>query len=351
MIQSCEPKAYASASGRNPSEEDDVKAIVATKIGAPEVLKLQDVPRPEPKRGQVLVKVKFAGVNMVDTVERRGLFQETPRATPYIPGLEASGIVDAVGEGVTRFKAGDRVAYMQFLTDSYAEYTVVSEHLLFKLPDDVSFEAAAAMTVRGLTAHYLIHEYARITPGMFVVVHAAAGNMGMILTQWAKHYGAFVIGTTSSADKAKIAHANGCDAVIIYTIQDFPFEVMSITKGHGADLILDAVGKPTIPLDLKCANKRGTIVFYGMAGGRPDPIDPYFLYFYRSLRFCGGDCFNYLETAEEVQSRIDAVFDGYRKGFLRSDITDIVPLEQAPALHARLEGRATTGKFLLQVGS
>jgi NADPH:quinone reductase len=219
------------------------------------------------------------------------------------------------------------------------------------LPEDVSFEVAAAITVRGITAHYLIHEYVRITPGMFVVVHAAAGSLGLILTQWAKHYDAFVIGTTSSADKAKIAHANGCDAVILYTIQDFPLEVMSITKGRGADLILDAVGKPTIPLDLKCANKRGTIVFYGMAGGRPDPIDPYYLYFYRSLRFCGGDCFNYLETPQEVQMRIEAVFDGYRKGFLGSDISDIVPLEQASALHAKIESRATSGKFLLQVAS
>ncbi len=326
-----------------------MKAIVATKIGSPDVLQLQDVPRPAPKLGEVLVKIKFIGVNMVDTVERRGLFQESPRTTPYIPGLEASGLVEGVGDGVSRFKPGDRVAYMQFLTDSYAEYAVVSENMLFKLPDDVSFEVGAAMPVRGLTAHYLIHEYVKITPGMFVVVHAAAGNMGMILTQWAKHYGAFVIGTTSSADKAKIAHANGCDAVINYTIQDFPSEVMSITKEHGADLILDAVGKPTIPLDQKCANKRGTIVFYGMAGGRPDPIDPYYLYFYRSLRFCGGDCFNYLETPQEVKMRIEAVFDGLKKGFLHSDITDIVALEQASALHARLESRATSGKFLLKV--
>lgn len=326
-----------------------MKAIVATTIGPPDVLKLQDVRKPEPGRGEVLVQIKFAGVNMVDTVERRGLFQESPRTTPYIPGLEASGIVEAIGEGVTRFKVGDRVCYMQFLTESYAEYAVVSENMLIRLPDDVSLEVGAAMTVRGLTAHYLIHEYVKINPGMFVVVHAAAGNLGMILTQWAKHHGGFVIGTTSSADKAKIAHGNGCDAVIIYSIQDFPFEVMSITKGHGADLILDAVGKPTIPLDLKCANKRGTIVFYGMAGGRPDPIDPYFLYFYRSLRFCGGDCFNYLETPEELQMRIDAVFDGYRRGFLRADITDTVPLDRAAALHTRLESRATSGKFLLKV--
>jgi NADPH:quinone reductase len=155
-----------------------VKAIVATKIGGPDVLELRDVEKPVPGRGEALVKIKFAGVNMVDTVARRGLFQEAPRTTPYIPGLEASGVVEAVGEDVTRFKVGDRVGYMQFLTDSYGEYAVVSDNFLFKLPEDVSFEVAAAITVRGITAHYLIHEYVRITPGMFVVVHAAAGSLG-----------------------------------------------------------------------------------------------------------------------------------------------------------------------------
>lgn len=326
-----------------------MKAAVVTAIGAPSVLEVQEVPRPEPSRGQVLVKIEYAGVNMVDTVERRGLFQDTPRTTPYTPGLEASGVVESVGPEVTRFKKGDRVAYMQFLTDSYAEFAAVSQDLLFQLPEDISFEIAAAMTVRGLTAHYLIHDYLTIKPGMYVVVHSAAGNMGLILTQWAKHYGAYVIGTVSSPDKAKIALGNGCDSVIIYTIQDFPFEVMGITKGRGADLILDAVGKTTIPQDLHCVNKRGTIIFYGMAGGRPDPIDPYFLYFYRSIRFCGGDCFNYLETPEEVQMRIDAVFDGYRQGFLRADISGVLPLEEAAEIHRRLESRATSGKFLLKV--
>ncbi len=328
-----------------------MKAAVVTAIGTPDVLKICDVPLPDPKRGQVLVKIMYAGVNMVDTVERRGLFQDTPRTTPYTPGLEASGTVEAVGPEVTRFQKGDRVAYMQFLTDSYAEYAVVSADMLFKLPDDISFEAAAAMTVRGLTAHYLIHEYVTIKPGMFVVVHSAAGNMGLILTQWAKHYGAHVIGTVSSADKAKIALGNGCDSVIIYTIQDFPYEVMGITKGRGADLILDAVGKTTIPLDLRCVQKRGTIVFYGMAGGRPDLIDPYFLYFYRSIRFCGGDCFNYLETPDEIQMRIDAVFDGYRRGFLKADISAVLPLDDVAEVHRRLESRATSGKFLLTLNA
>jgi NADPH2:quinone reductase len=326
-----------------------MKAVIVSKIGTPDVLQVAEVPRPELHAGQVLVKVQYAGVNMVDTVERRGLFQETPRVTPYTPGLEAAGIVEKIGEGVTRFKTGDRVAYMQFLTASYAEYTAVSQDLLFKVPNDVPLEIAAGMTVRGLTAHYLIHDYVAIKPGMHVVVHSAAGSMGLILSQWAKTYGATVIGTLSLPEKKQIALDNGCEEVIVYTQQDFPAEVMRITKGRGADLILDAVGKPTIPGDLKCVNKRGTIVFYGMAGGRPDPIDPYYLYFYNSIRFCGGDCFNYLETAEEVQMRIDSVFDGYRKGFLKADIAEIIPMAQAADVHRKLESRTTSGKFVLKV--
>lgn len=326
-----------------------MKAVVVSQIGSVDGLELREVERPEPAAGQVLVKLACAGVNMVDTVERRGLFQETPRQTPYIPGLEASGVVEQVGEGVSRFRPGDRVAYMQFLSGSYAEYAAVSQDLLFKLPDDISFETAAAMTVRGLTAHYLIHDYVAIRPGMYVVVHSAAGSLGMILTQWAKKYGAVVIGTVSSRDKVQVSLDNGCDHVIVYTSQDFPAEVMTLTGGRGANLILDAIGKTTIPADLECVNNRGTIVFYGMAGGRPDPIDPYFLYFYRSIRFCGGDCFNYLETPEEVQMRIDAVFDDYRSGYLRADISDVVPLDQVAEIHRKLESRTTTGKFVLRI--
>lgn len=326
-----------------------MKAMVAKQLGSPDVLELKEVPKPEPKEGEFLIELKYSGVNMVDTIERRGLFQDVPRTTPYIPGLEGSGLVAAVGRGTTRLRPGERVGFMQFMTGSYAEYAVASDKLTFKLPDDVPFDVAAAMTVRGLTSHYLIHEYVEIGPGMYVVVHSAAGGMGLMLTQWAKHHGAFVIGTTSSQNKAMAARENGCDRVIVYTAEDFPAAVMAITNGHGADLILDAVGKDTIPLDLKCVYHRGTIVFYGMASGKPDPIDPYFLYYGRSIRFAGGDCFNYLETREEVQMRIDAVFEGYRQGYLKPDIAEIVPLERAAEVHRKLESRATSGRFLLQI--
>ena len=327
-----------------------MKAIVATKLGSPEVLELRDVPLPEPKEGEYLIELKYSGVNMVDTIERRGLFQDVSRSTPYIPGLEGSGLVAAAGPDATRFSPGDRVGFMQFMAGSYAEYTVASDKLAFKLPDDVAFDVAAAMTVRGLTAHYLIHEYVTIRPRTYVVVHSAAGGMGLLLTQWAKHYGALVIGTTSSVNKAAAARENGCDRVVVYTSEDFPAAVMAITNGHGADLIFDAIGKDTIPLDLRCVYHRGTIVFYGMASGKPEPIDPYFLYFGRSIRFAGGDCFNYLETREELQMRIEAVFEGFRQGYLKPDITEVAPLERAAEIHRRLESRATSGRFLLRIG-
>jgi NADPH:quinone reductase len=326
-----------------------MKAIVAKQLGSPDVLELKDVPKPTPKEGQIVMQLKFCGVNMVDTIERRGLFQDVPRVTPYIPGLEGSGLVAAVGPGVKGFKIGDRVGFMQFMGGAYAEYAFSSDKLAFKLPDDIPFEVAASMTVRGLTAHYLIHEYVTLRPGIYVVIHSAAGGMGLMLTHWAKHHGAFVIGTTSSPNKAATARENGCDKVIVYTQEDFPAAVMEITNGHGADLILDAVGKDTIPLDLRCINNRGTIVFYGMASGKPEPIDPYFLYYGRSIRFAGGDCYNYLQTPEEMQMRLDAVFDGYRKGYLKPDIAEIVPLERAAEVHRKLESRATSGKFLLQI--
>jgi len=292
--------------------------------------------------------MEYAGMNMLDTIERRGMFRVPPRATPYVPGVEGAGTIKAVGADVRDFKIGERVSFMDLLSGSYAEFTAVRDRLV-RIPADISSETAAAMTVCGLTAHYLVHEYVHVTAGMVVVVHAAGGGMGTLLTQWLKHYGAIVIGTTSSPAKAKVCSDNGCDHVILYQQEDFPARVMQITGGQGADLILDAVGRQTIPQDMQCIGDRGTIVLYGVPSGKPEPIDPFWLMFGRSVRLCGGDCNNFTRTTEETRKRMDAVYEGFRAGYLKSNIAEIASLSDVERIHRALESRATCGKFVLKV--
>lgn len=325
-----------------------MKAMVATRLGTPDVLEPRDIPAPELADDQVRVRIEYAGVNMLDTIERRGMFRVPPRPTPYVPGVEGAGTIEALGAKVKGWQVGERVSFMDLLSGSYAELTPVRERLV-RIPADIPAEIAAAMTVVGLTAHYLVHDYVHVKPGMIVVVHAAAGGMGMLLTQWLKHYGAIVIGTTSSKAKADLCTANGCDHVILYQQEDFPARVMQITKNHGADLILDAVGKQTIPLDMQCVNDRGTIVLYGVPSGKPEPVEPFWLMFGRSVRLCGGDCNNYTLTYEETQGRMNAVYDGYRKGYLKPNLAEVAPLKDAGRIHGLLESRGTSGKFVLRV--
>jgi NADPH2:quinone reductase len=325
-----------------------MKAVVVSKIGTPDVLEVRDIERPLPAPDQVLVRIEHAGVNMLDTIERRGMFRVPPRPVPYVPGVEGAGTVEAIGSGVRGFRIGERVSFMDLLSGSYAEFTPVRDRLV-RIPADIPSDIAAAMTVCGLTAHYLVHEYVKVLPGMSVVVHAAAGGMGMLLTQWLKHYGAVVIGTTSSKDKAEVCLGNGCNHVILYQHEDFAARVMQITHHQGADLILDAVGKQTIPADMQCINERGTIVLYGVPSGKPDPVEPFWLMFGRSVRLAGGDCNNFTRTPEETQARMNAVYDGYRQGWLKPNIAELAPMHDAARIHAALESRGTSGKFVLRV--
>lgn len=326
-----------------------MKAVIATGIGPPEVLQVREIDDIEPGANQVLVRIEYAGVNMLDTIERRGMYRVPPRITPYVPGVEGAGTVESAGPGVKDFSIGDRVSFMDLLSGSYAEYCAPIADKIAAIPDDIPFDVAAAMTITGLTAHYLVHEYVEVGPDTTVVVHAAAGGVGTMLTQWLSHYGARVIGTTSMPAKARSCHENGCDEVIIYTQVDFPAEVLRITGGRGADLILDAVGKATIPLDLQCVGPRGTIVLYGVPSGKPDPIEPFWLMMGRSVRLCGGDCNNWTETGEQIESRMRAVYDGYRNGYLKPNVSEVALLEDAPRIHHALESRQSIGKFILKV--
>jgi NADPH2:quinone reductase len=320
-----------------------VKVIRIDEYGGPEVLRLREIDLPEPGPGEVRVRLHAAGLNFVDIYYRRGDF---PAPLPFTPGNEGSGIVEAIGEGVEEFKPGDRVTYTLH-PGSYAEANIVPANLLIPLPDDLSFEQGAAITLQGLTAHYLIYEFRFPKRGDTVLIHAAAGGMGLLLAQWAKHLGANVIGTVSTEEKAQAVRAAGADHVIIYTERDFVAETLRLTDGHGADLIIDGVGRTTFAGNLEAAAVRGHVVVYGQAGGLPEPIQPISL-MERSISISGGLLNNFMRTREESLRRAGDVIRGIREGWLGLNIDRVFPLEEAAEAQRRLESRGSTGKIILK---
>jgi NADPH:quinone reductase len=260
-----------------------MKAIRIEEYGGPETLRLRNLELPDPGPGEAHVTFRAAGPNFVDVSLRRG---EYPSSLPFTPGYDGAGIIDAVGEGVKEFKPGNRVAYTGHL-GTYAEASVVPASKLIPLPDDLSFEQGAAFPQQGMTAHYLIHEYHLPKPGDTVLIHAAAGGLGLLLVQWAKHLGARVIGTVSTEAKAQAARAAGADEVILYTRQDFVAETKRLTHDLGADLIIDGVGKATFTGNLEAVAVRGHVVIHGFANGLPDPIQPLSL-IWRGISISGG---------------------------------------------------------------
>lgn len=319
-----------------------MKAIQMSQYGGPDVLKIHNVPIGKPGQGQALVRLEMAGVNFIDIYQRRGTY---PLKLPYIPGLEGAGVVEAVGEGVKHVKPGDKVAYVHE-PGAYAEQALVQAEYLISLPAHISFEQGAAFPLQGMTAHYLLHEFRKIRSQDIVLIHAAAGGMGLLLVQWAKHLGARVLGTVSTEEKAKIAKEAGTDEVIIYTKQDFVTEVKRLTNGHGADLIIDGVGKTTFAGNLEAAALRGNIVIFGAASGPADPISPNVL-MRRSLTLSGGTLFNYILSREELLKRSQAVIEGIQQGWLKFRVDSVFPLEQASEAQQKLEERRTSGKVLL----
>jgi NADPH2:quinone reductase len=321
-----------------------MKAILVEKTGGPDVLQLEDVaPIEEPGPGQAVVRVVAAGVNFMDVGQRRGSY---PRQVPFTPGAEGAGVVESVGEGVTNVKPGDRVAFTG-VPGTYAEAVIADASRLIPLPDDFTFEQGAAFPLQGMTAHYLIHEYRKPKAGDFVLVHAAAGGVGSLLVQWAKHLGATAIGTVSNEEKARTAREDGAEHVIIYTEQEFAAETKRITKGHGADLIFDSVGRSTFKGDLEAVAIRGHIVVFGSSSGPADPISPNAL-MPRAISLGGGSLMNFISTREELLRRANDVIEGIRQGWLKQRIT-VMPLEEAHRAHELLESRKTQGKIVLLV--
>ncbi|MGW4240533.1 quinone oxidoreductase family protein [Streptomyces sp. NPDC004749] len=324
----------------------DVRATVVTSYGGPDTLTAQDVHLKAPGHGEVLVRLAVAGVNFVDISMRRGL---KPVPLPFTPGLKRAGVVEAVGPGVSNVQPGDRVAYAQ-QAGAYAEATLVPADSLIPLPDDVSFEQGAAFPLQGMTAHYLIHEYREPSAGDVVLIHAAAGGVGLLLVQWARHLGARVIGTVSTQEKAEAVRQAGAHDVILYTEQDFAEETLRLTDGHGADLIIDGVAATTFEGNLKAAALRGHIVIFGAAGGPAEPISPNVL-MERSLSLSGGDLWHFMETSEEMLHRAGAVMEGIEHGWLTPRVSRVLPLADAAEAHRLLEDRKTIGKILLSTGT
>ncbi|HSW94125.1 MAG TPA: quinone oxidoreductase, partial [Gammaproteobacteria bacterium] len=293
-----------------------MRAIQIGQQGDASVLQVkEDVPVPIPGKGEALVRLKAAGLNFIDIYMRKGQY---PTAMPYIPGLEGAGIVEAIHGDVRDVKIGDRVAYTGAV-GSYAEYNIVKADQLIPLPDDITFEQGAAFPLQGMTAHYLVHDYYPITSRDTVLVHAAAGGVGLLLVQWIKHLGATVIGTVSTDEKAKLARDAGADHVILYDRQDFVEETKKFTQGRGADYIIDGVGKTTFTHDLDAVRRRGVICIFGSASGPAEPIAPNVLQ-KKSIVLAGGSLFNSLDTRQELLGRAGAVLKGIREGWLQLNI-------------------------------
>jgi NADPH2:quinone reductase len=323
-----------------------MKTIQIAKYGGPEELQLHELPQPKPGADEVLVRVQAAGVNYADIYFRNGTLAR-PIPFPLTLGIEGAGEIEAVGQGVSDLKRGDRVAYKWSL-GSYAEYDVVKAAQVAPLPDEVSFDDGAAIILQGLTAHYLVHEFYPIKPGSTVLVHAAAGGMGLLLVQWVKHMGAVVIGTVSTDEKAKIAREAGADNVILYTKQDFAEEVKKLTGGAGVDYVIDGVGKTTFAKNLDALKPRGWATIFGMASGPAEPVVPNSLMM-KSLTISAGALANYTATRDELLRRARDVFAGLREGWLKLRVDRTFPLAQAAEAHQLLESRQTAGKLILKI--
>jgi NADPH2:quinone reductase len=320
-----------------------MRAIQFTQTGGPEVLKVVEVPEPEPKPGQVRVRHEAIGVNFIDTYHRTGLY---PVKLPCTPGGEAAGVVDAVGDGVTRVKAGDRVAYSGGF-GAYAEANVVSGDRVVKIPEGVDTRTAAASLLKGMTVEALLGRTYPVKAGETILVHAAAGGVGQIMTQWAKALGAVVIATVGSEAKAQMARTLGADHVILYRQQDVAEEVRRITGGAGVPVAYDSVGKDTFEGTLRSLARRGLFVSFGNASGPPDPVPPGRLAQGGSLYFTRPTLFDYIITTEELDASAGAVFEMIRSGKVKIEIGQTFPLDQARQAHEALQSRSTIGASLL----
>jgi NADPH2:quinone reductase len=323
------------------------KAFRFHQHGGPEVLRFEEVEPGEPGPGEVRIRNRAVAVNYRDVLIRRGL--HAVKSFPSAIGLESAGVIEAVGPAVSSMRVGDRVAYAAAPEGAYSEQRIVSAARLVALPDDIDEQTAAAMMIRGMTARYLLKETYNVKPGDTILVHAAAGGVGLIMCQWAKHLGATVIGTVGSDEKAAIARARGCDIPIVYTREDFVARVREITKGEGVPVVYDSVGRTTFEGSLRCLSPRGIMASFGEASGDPDPMPPRRLGQLGSIYLTHPSLSNYTATRAELMEAVTDLFDMVRGRKISIDIGKTYPLREAPQAHADLEARRTTGSVILTV--
>jgi NADPH2:quinone reductase len=320
-------------------------AIRIHETGGPEVLKWEEVEVGDPGPGQAKLRQEAAGLNFIDVYHRTGLYKQE---LPFIPGTEGAGVVESVGPGVTGMKPGDRVAYAGPI-GGYAQERLIDADRLVKLPKAISFEQAAAMMLQGMTVHMLLREVHRVEPGETILIHAAAGGVGLIACQWAKALGATVIGTVSNDEKAALARAHGCDHPIVYTRQDFVAEVERITAGKKLPVVYDSVGRDTFLKSLDCLAPRGLMVSFGNASGPVEPISPLLLSQKGSLFLTRPTLFSYIALRAELEAAAAGLFGMVESGKVRIDVNQRFALRDAAEAHRTLEARQTSGSTVFAI--
>lgn len=320
-----------------------MKAVRVHQYGGPEALVYEEIPVPEPKVGEALVRVEAIGVNFIDIYHRIGRYQGS---LPLTLGQEAAGTVEAVGSGVTEIQPGDRVVYAS-VQGAYAESAVVPAWRLVPVPEGISPQQAAAVMIQGMTAHYLTHSTYPLREGKTALIHAAGGGTGQLLTQIAKRRGARVLGTVSTEEKARLAREAGADEVILFTQTDFEAEVKRLTEGTGVDVVYDSVGKDTFDKSLNCIRRRGSMVLYGASSGAVPPLDPQVLNAKGSLFLTRPFLAHYTADRAELLWRVNDLFHWMAAGELHVHIDKAFPLAESGEAHRYLEGRQSKGKILL----
>lgn len=320
-------------------------AIRVHEHGGPDVMRWEVVDSGQPGPGEALVRHTAIGLNFIDVYFRTGLY--VPPELPFTPGMEAAGVVESIGEGVSDLAPGDRVAYAAPPPGSYCERRCLKAERLVALPDSVDDDTAAAMMLKGMTAQYLLRRSHRVQPGEAILIHAAAGGVGLIACQWAKALGATVIGTVGSPEKAELARAHGCDHPILYRDEDFVARVREITEGEGVAAVYDSVGRDTFPGSLDCLRRLGILVSFGQSSGSVAPFDPGLLAKKGSLFLTRPTLFNYTATRQELLNTATELFEMVGAGKVRVEINQRFALREAATAHRALEGRGTTGSSLL----
>ena len=320
-------------------------AVRVHETGDASVMKWEEVNVADPAAGEVCLRHTAIGLNFIDIYFRAGTYP-SPQL-PFIPGLEAAGVIESIGENVSGFEVGDRVAYASPPLGSYAESRLMPAGRLVKLPDSIDDRVAAAMMLKGMTAHYLLRRTFKVVPGTTLLLHAAAGGVGLIACQWAKYLGATVIGTVGSDEKAELACSHGCDHAILYREEDFVARVRKITDGEGVDVVYDSVGKDTFLQSLDCLKPMGMLALFGQSSGAVEPFDLGLLSAKGSLFVTRPTLMNYVDKRRDLENTAEELFKVIREGVVNADIRQERPLREAAAAHSDLESRRTTGATLL----